>query len=152
MTFIPVAFDDVSEPKAAAAGMYELQITGCKVTKTGDKSKRPGSPQYEVTIGFVGEANIPNIRQYISLPHEEDEPSSANFKALLLKRFLVAFKVPFQPNGFDLEGLAMEMVGATARLEVALDPPADNGSVYNRLVVPRIPGEAAGRGSPPGRR
>lgn len=152
MTFIPVNFEDVTEPKAAPAGQYELQITGCKLTKTGDKSKNPGRPQFEVSIGFVGEANIPNMRHYVSLPHEEDEPDSFNFKALLLKRFLVAFKVPFQPNGFDLEGLAMEMVGATAKLEVALDPPADNGNVYNRLVVPRIPGEAAGRGSPPGRR
>jgi hypothetical protein len=151
MTFIPVNFEEVVEPKAAAAGSYDLQITACKVTKTGEKSKRPGSPQYEVTIGFEGEPNVPNLRQYISLPHEEDEPNSANFKALLLKRFLVAFKVPFQANGFDIEGLAMEMVGATARLEVALDQPDANGNVYNRLVVPRIPGEAAGRGSP-GRR
>ncbi len=78
------------------------------------------------------------MTQFISLPHEEDEPKSANFKLLLLKRFLVLFNIPVPRDGIDTDRLAMEMVGATANAEVNLSDPDDNGNVYNRLVVPRI--------------
>lgn len=148
MTFIPVNFDEAVEPKPAPAGRYNLQITGCDVAQTGPNSKRPGSPQFKVSIAFQDEPNTPNITHYISLPHEEDEASSANFKALLLKRFLVLFNVPFDPTGIDTEKMAMDMVGATANAEVGLSEPDDNGNVYNRLQVPRVKEEAtSGKGS-----
>lgn len=150
MTFIPVNFDDAVEPQPAAAGRYNLQITAAEVAKTGVNSKRPGSPQFRVTIGFPDNPNVPNVTQFLSLPHEEDEPGSANFKALLLKRFLTLFNIPFDSNGIDTEKMAMDMVGATANAEVQLSEPDDNGNVYNRLVVPRIK-EEPGR-SPRGRR
>lgn len=152
MTFVTVNFDDVVEPKPATPGKYNLQIVKCDVVKTGDKSKRPGSPQYRVSIGFPDNPETPNLTQYISLPHEEDEPSSANFKALLLKRFLVLFKLPLPVGGFDTEGQAMAMVGATTYAEVGLTEPNDNGDTYNTLVVPKIAGEPDGRGQPPTRR
>ncbi len=141
MTFIPVNFDDAVEPKPASAGRYNLQITACEVAKTGPNSKVPGSPQFKVSIAFQDEPNTPNITHFISLPNEQDEASSANFKALLLKRFLTLFKVPFDSTGIDTEKMAMDMVGATASAEVTLTEPDDNGNVYNRLSVPRIPNE-----------
>lgn len=152
MTFVTVNFDDVVEPKPATPGKYPLQIVKCDVVKTGDKSKRPGSPQYRVSIGFPEQPDTPNLTQYISLPHEEDEPGSANFKALLLKRFLHLFSIPLPTGGFETESLAMQMVGATATAEVGLTEPNENGDVYNTLVVPKIAGEPDGRGTPPTRR
>lgn len=151
MTYIPVNFDDAVEAKPAAAGRYNLQITQCEIVKTGEKSKRPGSPQYKVSIGFMDEENTPNITQFISLPHEEDEKKSSDYKVLLLKRFLELFKVPYDRNGIDTEKLAMEMVGCSAFAEVQLSDPDDNGNVYNRLVVPRLSNEAQqqGRQAPP---
>lgn len=148
MTYLIVNFDDAVEPQPVSGGRYNLQITNAEVAKTGPNSKVPGSPQFKVSIGFVDEVNAPNITQFISLPNESDEAKTANFKVLLLKRFLVAFNVPFDNNGIDIEGTAMNMVGATANLEVKLDEPDDNGNVYNRLVVPRIPSEMqqTGRG------
>ena len=152
MTFIPVDFDNAVEPQAAPPGRYNLQITQCEVAKTGPNSKVPGSPQFRVSIGFTDEQNVPNITQFISLPNEGDEPDKANFKALLLKRFLTLFKVPFDTKGIDTEKMAMDMVGATANAEVKLDDPDENGNVYNRLVVPRMRNEQEGRGNAPRRR
>ena len=148
MTYIGVNFDEAVEPQPAPSGRYNLQITACDVAKTGPNSKVPGSPQFKVSVGFMDEQNVPNVTHFISLPNGQDEASSANFKVLLLKRFLVAFNIPFDNNGIDVEKMAMDMVGATANMEVKLDEPDDNGNVYNRLVVPRIPSEVqqAGKG------
>lgn len=146
MTHIPVNFDEVQEPQPAPGGRYDLQILEAVVTKTGPNSKNPGSPQYRVTLGFEDQSlNAPNVSHFISLPNETDEPKDANFKALLLKRFLVLFGVPFDSSGIDMEETAMAMVGATANVEVKLGEPDDNGNVYNRLVVPRIPSESGRR-------
>lgn len=142
MSFVPINFDDVAEPKPAPAGKYNLQIAKCDVTETGPNSKNPGSPQLKVSIGFPEEPNTPNLSHYVSIPNGSD---SDDFKALLLKRFLVLFNVPFDSNGIDLENISMEMVGASAHAEVAMSEPNDNGDVYNRLVLPRLPNE-------PGRR
>lgn len=146
MTFIPVNFDEAVEPKPVPKGRYDLQITECNVTKTGEKSKNPGRDQYKVSIAILGHEHAPNITQFISLPHEDDEAGSARFKALLLKRFLVAFGVRFDSNGIDVENTAMEMVGCTANgIEVDLSEPDDNGNIYNRVVVPRLRDEPTSR-------
>ena len=156
MSFITVNLDDMVEAKPVPEGKYNLQITQCKVAKTGPNSKRPGSPQFAVSIGFTDEPAAPNISHYISLPHEEDETSAFQFKALLLKRFLVQFGIPYDSKGIDVDGLAMQMVGATASATVAQTSPdeSSSGEVYNRLVTPKIKGEpeGGGRGAPPKRK
>ncbi len=157
MTFITVNLDDTQESKPLPEGNYNLQITQCKVAKTGPNSKRPGSPQFAVTIGFVDEPTAPNISHYISLPHEEDEVSGFQYKALLLKRFLVQFSIPYDSKGIDVDGLAMAMVGATANARVTQTSPdeSQSGDVYNRLFTPKIKGEpesSGGRGAPPKRK
>lgn len=138
MSFLDINLDNVEEPKAAAAGFYHLQITQCEVAKTGEKSKNPGSPQFKVSLAFTDEPNVPNITHYVSLPAPGDEPKSANFKALMLKRFLEQFNIPYQSGGIDLEMMAMEMVGRGANAEVELSEPDSNGNVYNRLKVQRL--------------
>lgn len=150
MTFIPVNLDDAVEAKPVPNGRYPLQITDCKVAQTGPGSKRPGSPQFRVSIGFQGDVNAPNITHFISLPHEDDEQSSSQYKALMLKRFLSLFNVPYDSRGIDVDQMAMEMVGASAEAEVVQDEPTDNGNVYNRLIVPRLRDEPrSGSGRPP---
>jgi hypothetical protein len=141
MTFIPVNFDDAIEPQAAPGGRYQLQITECKVVQTGPNSKRPGSPQFRVSIGFPENHEYQNFSQFISLPHEDDTRDSANFKVLLLKRFCALFNVPLNGQGIDTEQLAMEMVGATANAEVGMGEPNDNGDVFNNLKVPKLRNE-----------
>lgn len=141
MTFVPVNFDDAQEAKPAPAGVYELQITAAEEAKTGPNSKYPGSPQLKITLGFADVPNTPNVLQYMSLPNEHDDANSANYKALLIKRFLTHFRIPFDPTGLDLDKICMEMVGASARTEVTLTEPNDSGDVYNRLKIPKLRNE-----------
>lgn len=144
MTFIPVNLDTAEEQKPAPEGNYALQITQCVEAKTGPNSKNPGSPQFKVTLGFEGRPEIPNITHFISLPAENDEPDSMNFKMLLLRRFLALFNIPYDPAGIDTERMAMDMVGATANVDVTLSEPNDAGDVFNRIKVPKIRGESNG--------
>jgi len=133
---IGIDLNETQEQKAAPKGKYNLQITGCKEKESGPNSKKPGSPMFAVTIGFADEPNVPNITHYISLPETHED----TFKALLLKRFLVLFAIPFG-NDLDTEQLAFAMLGATANAEVGHTEPNDAGDVYNTLVVPKIRGE-----------
>lgn len=151
MTFISLNLDEVQEQKPAPKGTYELMITAAQATESGERSKNPGSPLLKVTIGFVDqEVNAPVITHYLSLPFEGDE--NANFKALMLKRFLNAFKVGYSSEGIDVDNLAMELIGQTANLEVNLTEPNENGDVYNKIVVPRLRDEAVRAGSASRRR
>lgn len=144
MSYISVNLDDVQEAKPAAAGIYPLRIVKCDVTQASERAKIPGADQFKVSIGFIDEPDTPNITHYISLPHEQDE-DGGKFKALLLKRFLHAFNVPYNADGIDTEEMAMQMVGAEGNCEVTLSDPDDNGNVYNRLRVPRLPNESSRR-------
>lgn len=152
MTFIPVNLDEVQEAKPAAIGRYNLTVTGCEDTVSGEKSKRPGSPLFKVNLGFVDEPNTPNILLFLSLPHEDDTPSASNFKMLQLRRFLEQFGVGYNSEGIDTERMANDILGANANCEVGLSAPNDNGDVYNTVILPKLRGEESGRGVPPARK
>ena len=144
---IPINLNDAQEPKPVAIGRYDLVISNCEETLTKEKQK----PQFRVSIGIEGHDDAPNITHFVGIPSDDDEPNALRFKSLLLKRFLTLFKLPI-PTEIDTEQLAMEMVGARANAEVGLDveidpatkQPKPDGAVYNRLVVPRLRGEATG--------
>ena len=149
---IPINLNDIQEPKPVPVGRYDLVIASCE-----EAVSKNGKPQFQVSIGIEGHDDAPNVRHYISLPNEGDEPNALQFKALLLKRFLTLFKQPIPTNGIDTEKLALSLVGARANAELSLDKEKDSdgnekpdGNVYNRLVVPRMRGEGAA-GAPGGR-
>lgn len=140
MTFLPINLEDVQEQKPASPGIYELQITGAQLTETGENSKRPGSPMLKFSLAFTDQdLNAPNITHYVTIPTDGDENFA--FKALMLKRFLVAFGISFGSQGIDLDNLPMESIGQTANIEVSLSEPDDNGNVYNRIRLPRVADE-----------
>lgn len=146
-TLANVNFDEAIEPQPLPKGKYPVQITAAEEKVTGAQSKNPGSPMIVVTAGFTGtsieEQNAPTVRHYVSLPSENDEPKSANFKVLLLKRFMHAFglAIPQGNTSIDIEQLCFDLVGREASLEVNLSEPNDTGDVYNSFVIPRIPNE-----------
>lgn len=146
MGILNINLNEVEEAKPAPAGKYELQITGCTIAETSEKSKHPGTPMYKVNLQFTDlELNAPGFIHYIVLPTEEDE---GNFAALNLRRFLEAFNIPFNSQGIDIESLAMEMSGHTANIDVQLTEPNENGDVYNRIRLPKL-SSRRGTGRPP---
>lgn len=150
--YIAMNIDDAKEQKPAPKGAYELQVTGAQVMETGPGSKHPGAPMIKVTLGFTDlEVNAPVITHFITLPYEGDE--NAAFKVLMLRRFLVAFGVPYSSEGIDVDDISYNVIGKTAKLEVTLTEPNDNGDVFNRVIIPRIRDEVAGgKGRPPARK
>jgi hypothetical protein len=154
MPFIPVNLDEAQEAQAAPMGRYNLQITSCEDSVSGPNSKNPGSPLLKVTLGFVDNPEYKNFMTFFSFPSENDEPRSAQFKMLNLRRFLELFNVPYNSNGIDTEKLAMDLNGATANCEVKIGAPNPNrdNEVNNELVLPKLRGEDSGRAAPPSRK
>lgn len=130
MSFIDMDLGgNVAEPKPVAAGRYPLVIT--EATYNGDKN------YVKVSIAVDGRTDVPNFNHFISLPKKDDEPSKAEFKRLMMKRFLVQFNIPFDDNGFELT----DFHGARADGNLALtEPDKQSGAVYNNLNVDRLPG------------
>lgn len=152
-TLANVNFDEAIEPQPLAKGKYPVQITAAEEKASGPNSKNPGSPMIVVTAAFTGdtieEQNAPTVRHFLSLPAETDEPGSAKFKVLMLKRFMHAFglAIPAGSADIDLEQLCFDLMGREANLEVNLGEPNDTGDVYNSFTIPRIPNEpVSGRG------
>lgn len=136
---IPLNLNDVSEPKPVPNGRYALTVASAEqgVSKTGNN-------QIRVSLGIEGHIDAPNVTHYISIPGQNDEPSKANFKLLMLKRFLTHFKIPFDDNGFEVD----KFLGARAECELTLSEPDDSGNVYNRLMLPKMTSEGAKAGTP----
>lgn len=139
-TFIPVNLDEVQEQHAAPQGIYHLQITDAKEGQTGPNSQTPGAPQLIFTIGFADpDVDAPTIRHYVSLPHEGDDATKQANKLRMLKRFLVAFNIPYSSDGIDSEAICFEAIGKDADIEVLQGDPDASGNVYNRLNLPKLP-------------
>lgn len=136
---IPINLSATSEPKPVVNGVYDLTIATCEE----GKSRQQGKPQLVCYVGIDAHPTAPNIRHTISLPAEGDTANSKEFKMLLMKRFLTAFKIPFDANGFDVESFP----GAKAKLEVRLGEPNDSGDSYNEIVIPKMKGESESRAS-----
>lgn len=143
MSFVDIDFDSAKEAAAAPAGRYDLQILAADVKQTGPNSNNPGRDQLVFQIGFVDqELNAAPFRHFVSLPHPDDEGTKGRTKALMLKRLLVAFDIPFESNGIDLEAICFEAIGKTASdIEVLQDTGQDGVTVYNRMNLPRLPRE-----------
>ena len=137
MPFIPTNLNDAKEAKPVPAGKYDLTILSCDEVLTREKQK----PQYKIGISINGHDDAPPLNHFVGLPADGDDPRAMEFKVLLLKRFLVMFGLKVGNDGFDTTELAMQMVGATARGEVGLSEPTDDGTVFNRLVVPKLKDE-----------
>lgn len=151
MQFIPVNLDEVSEPKAAPKGEYELQITGAQETETGPNSKHPGTPMIKFTLAFTDlSLEAPAFSHYMVFPYE-GQVDYLNLTLLGIKRFLSHFQIPFSSDGLNTEDLVFEANGKVALCNVDLGEPNENGDVYNKLgYLPKLRSEAiSGKGAPP---
>lgn len=144
---IPVNLDEVKESRPVPAGKYNLTIASVEDTKS-----KAGAPMLVVSIGIDEHADAPNVTHYMTTPQAGGDAQKENFKALMLARFMESFKIPHDSSGFDTD----DFPGATAKCDLELSEPDDNGNVYNRLRLPKLPDEPKGAGgahraSPPKR-
>lgn len=130
---IPLNLTEVQESRPVPNGRYDLVIASAEEGKSKDGTK----DQIRVSLGIQGHETAPNVTHFISLPGAGDEPQKANFKLLMLKRFLHTFRVPFDADGFNVDDLP----GASATCDLTQSEPDDSGNVYNRLQLPRLPTE-----------
>jgi len=151
MPFISMNLDDAKESRPVPLGRYDLVIGSCEEVLTKEAQK----PQFKCIINIEGHDDAPPVFHHVGIPTPDDEPSKAQFKMLLLKRFLKLFHVSYSAEGFDTEVLAMELVGARAS-SVELQQSEYNGNLSNTIVVPRLKDEESpagiGKGRPPQRK
>lgn len=133
MSFIEMNLGEVAEPKAVPAGRYNLTIASAEVKP----SKQGGGQNIVVSIGIDEHPTALNITHYISLPKADDKPSTAQFKKLMLKRFLSQFSIPFDDTrGFEITDFA----GAHGNALVTETDPGESetGVIYNRLQLDKL--------------
>ena len=127
--FIGMNLGNITEPKPVVGARYHLTIANAEF--------RDEKKDIRVSIGIDDHLDAPNITHFISLPKADDEPGKAQFKRLMLKRFLVQFKIPHNDSGFEVEDFA----GAQANCMLSLTEPDESGTQYNRLVLDKMPGD-----------
>jgi hypothetical protein len=137
MSFINLNLEDVQERKPVPTGRYDLIIEDVKIReKNGVETGR------SVIVGFPDHPLAQNVNHILSFPLSDDDKDKVYNKAIMMKRFLAAFKIPFTSEGFD----ESDFIGASANLEVALTSYDDKDTgqpvIINRINLPRLSDEA----------
>lgn len=127
--------NDVVESRPVPNGRYNLVIAQAEETVS-----QKGAPMIKCSLGIEGHDDAPNVSHFISLPDGGEKDA---FKALMLKRFLTAFNIAYDDEGFEID----DFFGARASAELTLSEPDDAGNIYNRLQLPRLPSEDAPKGA-----
>lgn len=129
MAFIAQALDDAQESQPVPQGEYDLRIL-----KAERKESAKGNMMTAVLIK-VEDPEYPNaslINHFLVDVTKDTPPNQAYMRLLDLKRFLQAFGVVYEGNGYDDEDLP----GSTGRMTV--DQEENDGMVFNRLRLPKL--------------
>jgi hypothetical protein len=130
MGFIKQPLNDAKEPEAVPEGMYDLRI------HRADEGKSKAGNDMVTVLIKIEDSQYPNaslIRHWITYVSKDTPPDQRQMRLLDQRRFLQAFSVPYQEDGFNTEDLQ----GQTGRMMVKQEE-GDDGTVYNRLVLPRL--------------
>lgn len=138
MPFIMAAVADAQEDKPLPEGEYELTIKSAE-----PKTSKKGKNMIQVLLVTTDPEyrNASPINHYIMLPEKDDEYRDMHLRNM--KRFLVAFGVAFEDNGFDTD----DLIGQTATVGVGLQAMKDRdtgeatGQEMNTLKLPRVKDE-----------
>lgn len=132
MAFVNAQLDNsVKEPEAVPEGEYDLRIV--KATR---KESKKGNMMTEIFIRIEDDAypNAALVRHYLIDVDKESPPAQQSMRKLDTKRFLAAFGIRHEDNGYDDEDLA----GATAHCMLVQEEDDRNGELQNRLRLPRL--------------
>ena len=131
MSFIELpGLQDAREPIVAPEGAnYDLCITSAKI------HTKDGKDSLECIFEIEGGEDYAPIWSYNSFPNSNDEEDIVKFKNLMLRRFLVQFKIPHE-NGFEVE----QVVGCRATA-CTLTQEVFESNLSNKLTLNRLPNE-----------
>jgi len=136
MPFIEVkGLGDDYEDVPVAEGRYNLRITDAR-----DQLAKDGESAQILTIVAIestedGEAledNVASVFHYLTFPKASDDVDAVRTKMRMNTRFLKAFNVPFEADGFASE----DMPGCTACL--LLTQAEWEGNLRNEIVLPKV--------------
>lgn len=133
MPFINVALNDAKEPEAVPEGPYDLRI----VSHNNEPSKKSGNPMTTcfIKIEDAAHPNAALVRHWLVPPTNDTPADQRQMRTLDIKRFLTAFDVPMEGEGFNSDDLD----GATAsQIMLTQEEDDETGNVYNRLRLPRL--------------
>ncbi len=133
-SFIKVAMSDAPEEGLCEEGRYDLRIIAKKLkdTKAGDRKL------LQVTMMVEGIPDVAPIMENLTFPNAkdwEDEKEMAKGFIRRVKRFIAAFGVTWQADGFP----ANELDGATADdILIKIEIGKDDNVERNKAIFPRI--------------
>ena len=136
---------DAMPPPSLKDGPHELVIT--KAYRKASKANPEVESMCEVVIVDKSEPDANAIFFYLVDPidletfvgrkpdkNEEDWKKSENFKALNVKQFCVAFDIPFDDEGFDLD----DFLGKTATLMTTSEKDPTTQRVNVSMKLPEV--------------
>lgn len=132
MAFINAKLDDsVKEGEIVPEGEYDLRIV-----KASRKETKKGDREMTVVVIKIDDPEYPDappIMQYLVDSKSGDDSDQVRMRSVELKRFLQAFGVAMQADGYDDEDLP----GATAKCMVVQEE-GDDKVIRNRIRLPRL--------------
>lgn len=150
MSFIPVDIGDAKEDELVAKGKYDLEVVSAKL----GPSKRSGKPTIALIIQITNPpadvALAAPVFHYLSMPVtpevveeseteiEEDDAPTITRKGRDLRRFLVAFGIHYEANGFEIDDLE----GATAQ-GIRLDHDSGEMGESHKMMLEAVTDEQA---------
>src|SRR6185437_1130137 len=142
MPFINAAMNEAVEAEVVPEGEYHIRNHEAEMA-----TSKKGSQMIKV-LSVIESPDYPNaapIMTYLALPGDDDEPKSAAFKLLQLRRFCECFEIPFEENGFDTDDIAGSEGDCLVKQET-FQPLLPDGSpdtskepfTSNKLALPRL--------------
>lgn len=134
MSFIEMkGIDTVKEAEAVDEANYDLTIAFVSE----DPSKK-GKPMITLGLEIEGHPDASMVYHYISLPDEDDEEKTKNFKLLNAARFFTLAGVDVT-DGLDTEDLyGVTFNGFLTKEEIEQEDPDAPPAFRNVLKVPKL--------------
>lgn len=133
MPFIKTPLKDAAESQTVPDGLYELLCGEATI----HHNERSGKDSVMIPIAITDPpddvSNPSDIMHFLPLLREDDSEKGRAFKLVLQARFLVAFNIPFEDNGFDTDDIS----GAGGKVAVTTDTD-DNDVPRNVLNLPEL--------------
>lgn len=127
MSFINLRKDinEVKEPETVPEGMYNLAIEKA-MEKNNDQGVLTG---INVILDVQDHLEAAAVFHHVSIPQEDDEETTADFKYRFMKKFLDTFGIPYSKKGFDLA----DFIGAGAKVKLTLEN--YQGDISNKIKL-----------------